>query len=91
MECVKQDGSEPSVQVQDVYTCGVCKQVDQDSTQHTLIHAVQDAVLADPEAAEGEFLRFTRQPCFLSRDPHLLRIYETQIPGELGNCEHLSG
>lgn len=55
VECVKRDTSEPGSQPQDGYTCGVCKQLEQDSTEHAVIHTVQDAVLADPEAAEGEF------------------------------------
>ncbi|KAK3572354.1 hypothetical protein QTP86_031885 [Hemibagrus guttatus] len=49
-ECVKQDNSE----LQDGYTCGVCKQVVQDSSEHAHIHTIQDAVLADPNAAQGE-------------------------------------
>ncbi|XP_060778549.1 histone-lysine N-methyltransferase 2C isoform X7 [Neoarius graeffei] len=56
VQCVKRAGSEPGVRVQDGYTCGVCKQVDQDSAEHTHIHAVQDAVLSDPEAASGAFM-----------------------------------
>ncbi|XP_047667134.1 histone-lysine N-methyltransferase 2C isoform X10 [Tachysurus fulvidraco] len=50
-ECVKQDDSE----LQDGYTCSVCKQVEQDSSEHAHIHAVQDAVLTDPDAAQGAF------------------------------------
>ncbi|GAA6080703.1 histone-lysine N-methyltransferase 2C isoform X1, partial [Tachysurus ichikawai] len=48
-ECVKQDDSE----LQDRYTCSVCKQVEQDSSEHAHIHDVQDAVLTDPDAAQG--------------------------------------
>ncbi|KAF4087760.1 hypothetical protein AMELA_G00074310 [Ameiurus melas] len=51
VECVKQD-----VQVRDGYTCSACQQVDQDNTECTRIHAVQDAVLPHPEAAEGAFM-----------------------------------
>ncbi|XP_058251274.1 histone-lysine N-methyltransferase 2C isoform X1 [Hemibagrus wyckioides] len=51
-ECVKQDDSA----LQDGYTCGVCKQVEQDSSERAHIHTVQDAVLADPDTAQGAFM-----------------------------------
>ncbi|TUU45434.1 hypothetical protein Baya_17089 [Bagarius yarrelli] len=55
VECVKQDDVALDV-LQDGFTCGVCKQVEQDRTERAHIQAAQDAVLSDPTAAQGAFM-----------------------------------
>ncbi len=48
VDCERQEGTDPDTQVQDGYTCRVCKQVEEESRHN-------QPVSTDPEPAEGEY------------------------------------
>lgn len=54
VDCERQEGTDPDTQVQDGYTCRVCKQVEEES-RHNQPVSSQEASFTDPEPAEGEY------------------------------------
>lgn len=55
VDCERQEGADPNSQVQDGYTCRVCKQVQEESGHNQPISS-QEPSLADPEPIEGEYM-----------------------------------
>lgn len=54
VDCERQEGTDPDTQVQDGYTCKVCKQVEEESRHNQPISS-QEASFTDPEPTEGEY------------------------------------
>jgi len=55
VDCGRQEGADPNNEVQDGYTCRVCKQVQEESGHNQPISS-QEPSLSDPEPIEGEYM-----------------------------------
>ncbi|XP_051738984.1 histone-lysine N-methyltransferase 2C isoform X6 [Ctenopharyngodon idella] len=55
VDCERQEGADPDTQVQDGYTCRVCKQV-QEESRHNQPISSQEPSLTDPEPVEDVFV-----------------------------------
>ncbi|XP_051538392.1 histone-lysine N-methyltransferase 2C-like isoform X2 [Myxocyprinus asiaticus] len=55
VNCERQEGGDPDAQVQDGYTCSVCKQVEEE-TQHNKPVSRQEALLTKSEPVEDVFM-----------------------------------
>ncbi|XP_043083004.1 histone-lysine N-methyltransferase 2C-like [Puntigrus tetrazona] len=55
VDCERREGADPDTQVQDGYTCRVCKQVEEES-RHNQPVSSQEALFTDPEPAEDVFM-----------------------------------
>ncbi|ROL51048.1 Histone-lysine N-methyltransferase 2C, partial [Anabarilius grahami] len=55
VDCERQEGADPDTQVQDGYTCRVCKQV-QEESRHNQPISSQEPSLTDPEPIEDVFV-----------------------------------
>ncbi|XP_016298872.1 histone-lysine N-methyltransferase 2C-like isoform X4 [Sinocyclocheilus anshuiensis] len=55
VDCDRQEGADPDTQMQDGYTCRVCKHVEEES-RHNQPVSSQEASFTDPEPAEDVFM-----------------------------------
>uniref|UniRef100_A0A9J8DE02 [histone H3]-lysine(4) N-methyltransferase n=1 Tax=Cyprinus carpio carpio TaxID=630221 RepID=A0A9J8DE02_CYPCA len=55
VDCDRQEGADPDTQMQDGYTCSVCKHVEEESRQNQPVSS-QEASFTDPEPAEDVFM-----------------------------------
>ncbi|XP_036437673.1 histone-lysine N-methyltransferase 2C isoform X1 [Colossoma macropomum] len=75
VECERRDDSDPSAQVQDGYTCSVCKQVETGGQAQ----AAQETTLDDPEAAEEVFMAVEEE---VSVEPETTAVAVPEEPTE---------
>ncbi len=78
MDCEKQEGTDPDTQVQDGYTCRVCKQVEEEN-RHDQPVSSQEASFTDPEPAEGEYTSLTSDGVVIHTVGNIVRFWRLGI------------